>query len=287
MNRSITSFGQIRQALLSLNPAEVRQAAAQPLRIRVAAATPASYRRIEAFLCPPGISPRRREAALRLIETGHQPADIALWDEELLRPKDAFPFIAGRPLETVNLVLDARPDLKLPLARNFPAFRDVVTRRYIHEVSRENALFSLATALPDLMPSVLSLPWAVGQFASDTAFLTMNQTRLAFLIAAANDHAVGYSEQRSEIGAIVAGAFGWRAVARQLVGKIPLGGGLIPKAAVAYAGTFVAGQYLDALYRQGYKLSRGERKSAYGEALDRGKEVAVQLLEQLRRRRTA
>lgn len=287
MNRSITSFGQIRQALLSLNPAEVRQAAAQPLRIRVAAATPASYRRIEGFLCPPGISPRRRESALRLIETGHQPADIALWDEELLRPKDAFPFIAGRPLETVNLVLDARPDLKLPLARNFPAFRDVVTRRYIHEVSRENAVFSLATALPDLMPSVLSLPWAVGQFASDTAFLTMNQTRLAFLIAAANDHAVGYSEQRSEIGAIVAGAFGWRAVARQLVGKIPLGGGLIPKAAVAYAGTFVAGQYLDALYRQGYKLSRGERKSAYGEALDRGKEVAVQLLEQLRRRRTA
>jgi hypothetical protein len=287
MKQAITSFGQIRQAILNLNPAAVRQAAAQPLRIRIAAATPGSYRRIESFLCPPGLSPQRRAAAARLLETGNEPADLEIWDEELLRPRRAFPFVADRPLETVGLILDARPDLKLPLARHFPPFRAAVVRRLIHEVSRENALFSMATALPDLLPGLLTLPWAVGQFASDTAFLTMNQTRMAFLLAAANDHPVGYSEQRAEVGAIIAGAFGWRAVARQAAGKIPLGGGLIPKAAVAYAGTFVAGQYLDALYRQGYKLSRGERKSAYGEALNRGREVAAELLEQLRRRRTA
>ena len=42
-------------------------------------------------------------------------------------------------------------------------------------------------------------------------------------------------------------AFGWRALARELVGHIPLGGGLIPKGAIAYAGTYVVGKGLEYL----------------------------------------
>ena len=90
----------------------------------------------------------------------------------------------------------------------------------------------LVTALPDVIPSLIELPWAAGEFASDTAFLTMNQVRMAFLIAGASDQDVGYREQRAQIAGIVAGAFGWRALARELAGKIPFGGGLIPKAAI-------------------------------------------------------
>ena len=92
---------------------------------------------------------------------------------------------------------------------------------------------------------MIELPWAIGEFASDTAFLTMNQIRMAFLIAAASDRPIGYREQRSEIASIVAGAFGWRALARELVGKVPFGGGLIPKAGIAYAGTFAVGRLPD------------------------------------------
>ena len=43
----------------------------------------------------------------------------------------------------------------------------------------------------------------------------------------------------------------WRALAKQLVGKIPFGGGLIAKAAVAYAGTKVLGLSLDHFYSLG------------------------------------
>ncbi len=74
---------------------------------------------------------------------------------------------------------------------------------------------------------------------------------MAFLISAANDHEIGYDEQKLELGAIVLGAFGWRSLARELVGKIPLGGGLIPKAAIAYAGSYVVGKGLDKLHRTG------------------------------------
>ncbi len=72
----------------------------------------------------------------------------------------------------------------------------------VKKVAKENALFSLATALPDIVPFI-SLPWAVGEFASDTAFLTANQIRMAFLLAAANDRDVGYHEQRGEIASII------------------------------------------------------------------------------------
>ena len=96
---------------------------------------------------------------------------------------------------------------------------------------------------------ILALPWAVGEFASDTAFLTMNQIRMAFMLAAANDRTVGYREQKSEIASLFAGAFGWRAIARELIGVIPMGAGIIPKAGIAFAGTFVMGMSLEQFYQ--------------------------------------
>ena len=179
----------------------------------------------------------------------------------------------------IEEILSARESFVLPLARLFPPCYQPAMDRIIHTVAKENALFSLATALPDVIPSVVTLPWAVGEFASDTAVLTVNQVRMAFLLAAASDRNIGYGEQRGEIGSILAGAFGWRAVARELVGKIPFGGGLIPKAAIAYAGTYVAGRVLERMYREGYSMSRQERKDAYEGAFETGKRVAKQLLE--------
>ena len=136
---------------------------------------------------------------------------------------------------------------------------------------------------PGVMP-LISAPWAVGEFASDTAVLTANQVRMAFMLAAASDRTVGYREQRAEIASLFAGAFGWRAIARELVGKIPFGGGLIPKAAVSFAGTYVIGISLERLYRVGYGLTPEERKQAYQRALERGKEIAASLVNQYRGR---
>jgi hypothetical protein len=110
----------------------------------------------------------------------------------------------------------------------------------------------------------------------------MNQLRMAFLIAAASDREVGYREQKSEIATVIASAFGWRALARQVVGKIPFGGGLIGKATVAYAGTKVLGLSLDHLYSIGYNYTREERESLYADALKQGKQVAGRILSYLR-----
>jgi hypothetical protein len=110
----------------------------------------------------------------------------------------------------------------------------------------------------------------------------MNQVRMAFLIAAASDREVGYMHQKSEIAMVIGSAFGWRALARQLVGKIPFGGGLIAKAAVAYAGTKVLGLSLDHYYSIGFTYTREERDRLYADAFRQGKQIAMKTLKFLR-----
>jgi len=143
------------------------------------------------------------------------------------------------------------------------------------------------TALPDVIPSLIELPWSIGEFASDTAFITINQIRMAFLIAAASDKPVGYSLQKGEIATIVTGAFGWRALARELVGKIPFGGGLIAKGGIAFAGTYVVGAGLDRFHRLGYGLTRAERRESYQAAFERGKGLVELVLRGIRSRNAA
>jgi hypothetical protein len=284
-------FPQLRKAIASLNPNEVREMAEQRVSIRLVAAQAQSYTTMAAWLMPDNLSPAKRAEASRMIYLegeADKPEhfDLEIYAEDAIAPVDAFIFRKEDPRRVVREILDRQEALGLPLARLFPPFREEVCGRLIHKISMENAAFSLATALPNMAP-LLGLGWAAGEFASDSVILTMNQVRLAFYLGAANDRPVGYGDQRTEVGSIIAGAFGWRAVARELVGKIPMGGGLIPKAAIAYAGTYVVGRSLERYYRFGYKYTRAERRAAYEDAFEKGKQIASGLVDRIRARKTA
>jgi hypothetical protein len=276
-------YTQIKTAFQNLNPHQVRDLAERPLNIGIIAASAERHRAMVDTLLPSPMTQARRHEVSRVLHRAGAGAadrfDLVLCDEDLLCPPDAFCFYRSDPGQTVREVLARREDLGLALARSFAPFRRPVVDRILKSVARENAAFSVVSAVPNVIPSVIELPWAVGEFASDTAFLTMNQVRMAFLIAAASDQDVGYNEQRAQIATIVGGAFGWRALARELVGKIPFGGGLIPKAAVAYAGTYTVGVGLERFYRIGYGLTRAERKATYGEAFERGKRIVAAMLD--------
>jgi hypothetical protein len=283
---AVAVLRQVKRALSNLNPRDVRDDAERPVRINLVASSAEDLGRMETFLAPPHLSPERRAEAVQCLARGSAfGCDLEIYDSSLLRPGKAFAFDPENPDDCVRRIVRARQDLMLPLARSLYPFRKPVSHHVIRTVAKENALFCLATALPDLVPSLVSIPWAAGEFGSDAAFLTMNQIRMAFQLAAASDRPVGYREQRSEIASMVAGAFGWRALARELVGKVPFGGGLIPKAGIAWAGTFVVGKSLERLYRLGYGLTRVERKAMYEEAYENGRQIAGMLLEGLRHRK--
>jgi hypothetical protein len=271
---------QARAAVSLLNPDEVRNRANRELHIGLVATSGTGYAEMEDFLVPAELS---REARLRLMDSVHRASDpdtppkvdLVLYEMGLPCPRGAYVFHPRDPECTLQEILhDHHDDLALPLARQFPAFRKPVIDRIIQAVSRENALFAIATALPNVVPNLLELPWAFGEFASDTAFLTANQLRMAFLIAAACGHDVGFLTQKAEALTIAAGAFGWRALARELVGHIPLGGGLIPKGAIAYAGTYVAGKALERYHHAGTPPTRKERRELYRQGYQQGQAIA-------------
>jgi hypothetical protein len=274
---SVHVLKEIRTAVANLNPHEVQSAAERPLRIGLVATGPTGFDTLEEFLLPSEkISYRKRVGSAALLHRAAdhdlpEQLDFVLCEQGFPGLPNAFQLYGDRPDQTIHEILARHDDLGLALARNFHPFRQPVVDKIIHSVSRDNALFALVTALPDVIPSIIELPWAVTEFASDTAFLTINQIRMAFLIAAASDKPVGYSLQKGEIASIVTGAFGWRALARELIGKIPFGGGLIPKAAIAFAGTYVEGLGLDRLHRLGYGLTSEERRASYQAAFERGK----------------
>jgi hypothetical protein len=274
---------EIKRAISNLSPDEVRRNADRRLAVGLVATSAAGYRAMENFLAPPQLSSDRRADVLSMLHRASDPGvperfDLVLYEHRLPRAENAFTFYDYDPDRTVKEILSERSELGLALARNFLPFRKPVVNEIMYSVSKENALFSLASALPNIVPSMIELPWAIGEFASDTAFLTMNQIRMAFMIAAASDASIGYREQKAEIASIVTGAFGFRAIARELVGKIPFGGGLIPKAAVAFAGSYVLGLSLERYHRIGYGLTREERRREYEQALAHGRSVAEVLL---------
>lgn len=285
---SMNLFNSVKHAISNLDPQEIRDQAERPIRVGLHAGSERSFLEMERFFIPNQVSEKQRTELSRiLVRAGDSDRfDVDIFAPEYGTPREGFAFLPAEPERTVREVLQHRADLALPLARHIYPFHAPVVNKIIAKVSKENAMFAVATAIPDIVP-FLALPWAIGEFATDTAFITANQFRMGFYLAAASDRPVGYREQKAEIASVVLGAFGWRAIARELVGKIPLGGGLLPKAAIAYAGTRVVGMSMERYYRIGYGFTREERRAAYEHALVRGKTVANVLLSVMQRRRAA
>src|SRR5580698_11479411 len=209
---------QAKSALSLLSPDEVRRRANRPLLVGLVAEGSAAYADMEDFLMPPEVSHEKRiqvmQSVHRSCDSGiPQKYDLVLYEQGLPCPETAFTFFRDDPGRTVEEIIGARDDLELALARSFYPFRRPVVDRIITSVARENAIFAVASALPNVVPNLLEVPWAIGEFASDTAFITMNQVRMAFQVAAASDKLVGYDKQLVEVMSIAAGAFGcarWR-----------------------------------------------------------------------------
>ena len=274
---------QIGTALRNLNPSEVRALADRPVTFGVLAADEAIAGEIFRCLIPHDSSEAQmRRAGKHIVriatEADFARCDVGFAESGVPHPENFFRFDPMDRKGSIEAMLENREDDGVPLARVLPGLRDAVIDRIIWKVSKENAVFTVATAVPNIIPTVAMIPWAVGEFASDTAFLTMNQVRMAFLVAAASDGDIGYSYQKGQIGSIVAAAFGWRAIARELAGKIPAGGGLISKGLVSFAGTYVVGKGLERCFRIGRRLTRKERRQFYAEAFERGRSAVEKIV---------
>lgn len=182
---------------------------------------------------------------------------------------------ASLAAELARLVV-AHPVIRLALARRIPAFRPAVAAQIIADVSWTNAKIALVSALPGVIPLMDFLLPATAL--GDMAILTRNQAEMILRLAAAYGLPVNLRARMRELLPVVGGAFGWRAVAREVVGMVPGGIGVVVKGSIAYAGTYSVGKAAVIYYSTGQLISAPRLKllyaDAYKSALGRVKEMA-------------
>lgn len=131
----------------------------------------------------------------------------------------------------------------VPIARAYPPLRRAVCEEVIRKNARQNAVVG---ALP--------IPGA------DMPVMTANQARMVLNIAAAYGEDLSLERARELVGVLAAG-FGLRALARQVVKVVPVGG-WAAGGAIGYAGTLAMGR-TTVLY-----FERGRRQPGEGEVSD-------------------
>lgn len=275
---------QIRAAVRQLDPGSVREAAERPVTIGLFAASDEACAWMEELFAPSSLPVEERRRALANVFRATEPGsperfDIEVCEEGLHLSDGAVPFVADAPERTVEWIVRRHKDLRLALARQFRRFRDPVAESLIFETARENALFALVAVAPRLVPGLAALMWPEGEeLLSETAFMTINEIRLAFLLAATYGRPVGYLEQKVEIGLIVASAFLWREMARRGAARSGAVLGLTATSGIAYAGTYAIGTALRRYYAAGRKLEESGAATALEETFRHGVNLARSLV---------
>ena len=233
--------------------------------------------RQEATLAVTGDSPRAAEIAARLgAQRGVKGAEVILAasGDTLTLSGKAVEEPGEIPLTSTDertlleelvprIVRALDEDYLVPLAKGYPLFRRAVCEELIRKNARQNAVVG---ALP--------IPGA------DMPVMTANQARMVLNIAAAHDEELSLDRARELLGVLAAG-FGLRALARQVVKLIPLGG-WAAAAAIGYAGTVAMGRATMLYFERGkQQLEEGE----ISEIRQRAIEEAKVFVSRLRRRR--
>ncbi|MCS6881385.1 MAG: hypothetical protein RMK84_10455 [Oscillochloridaceae bacterium] len=164
-------------------------------------------------------------------------------------------------------------DKHLAAARALPGLRHVYANELISSVSFANASYALASAIPEQIP-LLAAPLAV----ADIIVLTKNQALMVYRLALAHGAAPDDYARLAELIPVIGGGFVWRQIARTAVSLAPLWG-IVPKVAIAYAGTYVTGFAAWHWFVNRERLSAEHLRELSAEAMQRGREYAQSLVE--------
>src|SRR5918994_541504 len=166
---------------------------------------------------------------------------------------------AGLEELTTRIVRALDEDYLVALAKGYPPFRRAVCEEIIRHNARQNAVIG---ALP--------IPGA------DMPVMTANQARMVLNIAAAYGEDLSMERVRELLGVLAAG-FGLRALSRQAVKLVPVGG-WAASAVIAYSGTVAMGRS-GILYFERGKQEGGAKEMARirSRAIEEGKAFVSRL----------
>ncbi|MBI4463930.1 MAG: hypothetical protein HY647_04425 [Acidobacteria bacterium] len=295
---------QVREILHGLDPAALQRKADRSLFLALVAEEQSQLQQMWKFFAPPYLRPQKAEEVHRRLFPLQAP--LRPGEQELLPGFDLiicspgsvqtlaalvpkwFVFDFQNPKAVVEKILRERPEMFLPLAKNFLPFRRTVHRRWIQAMALENALLAVAATVPSLSPAPFPLgsllerafsrpspatgisggkpSGAKSPLKGALALVLANQMRLAFLMAASSDSQVGFQEQRGQITAIATATLGWAALAGRVANRLSSGSGLLSQGLSAFVQTYVVGLGLEQFHALGRSLTREEKSAAYEQA---------------------
>jgi uncharacterized protein (DUF697 family) len=150
--------------------------------------------------------------------------------------------------------------VEIAVGRNLPMLRETVAGKLTRDAANNALKVSLASAVVDHVP-VIGI--VLGAFASagDMVAITGIQVMLMLHIEAV--YGRDPDVQRTwQLLPVIGGGFGWRTLARELVGFVPIAGIAI-KGAIAYAGTIVVGEGVTFLHEHGHTMTKGQASALY------------------------
>ena len=208
--------------------------------------------------------------------TGPAQAPPAGGSEEYVVDRIALETLRGRFLPHL---IECCKGIEVAVGRRLPALRDTVTAKLTRDAALTSLKVAGASAVVDHIP-VLGV--VLGAFASgaDMFAITGIQMTLMLNIGATYGRDPDLS-QVWELLPVVGGGFGWRALAREISGFIPVGGIFI-KAAIAYAGTVVVGEGVAFYYRNGRQMGVEDAARVYDEAKATAMTFAREILSRFR-----
>ncbi len=172
----------------------------------------------------------RARVPIVAVQTGRESFDIpyVLATDVVVCPPGS-----GFPVEAIAAAVAARlGERGTSLAARLPVLRGPVCDALIESFSRKNGILGAAIFVPG----------------ADFPVLTLNQIRLVLRLAAA--HGVEVDQSRlPEVLATVGAGLGFRAVARQLLGAVPVAGWAL-KGGIAYTGTRAVGEAARRLFAE-------------------------------------
>ncbi|HEY5339945.1 MAG TPA: hypothetical protein VIK27_02875 [Candidatus Aquilonibacter sp.] len=187
---------------------------------------------------------------------------------------------ALRPRLFVHLV-DACKGVEIAVGRRLPPLRETVAAKLTRDAANNALKVALASALVDHIPIVGVV---LGAFASAGDMVAITGLQMMLLLQIEAAYGRDPDVQRMwKLLPVIGGGFGWRTLARELVGFVPVAGVAI-KGAIAYAGTIVVGEGVTFFLEHGRHMSKRQAASIYDRTKDDAMRFAREMIGRLRRK---
>ena len=171
-------------------------------------------------------------------------------------------------------IVEASKGVEIAVGRRLPPLRETVAAKLTRDAANNALKVALASALVDHIPVVGVV---LGAFASAGDMVAITGLQMMLLLHIEATYGSDPDVQRMwKLLPVIGGGFGWRTLARELAGFVPVAGIAI-KGAIAYAGTIVVGESVTFFLEHGSHMSKAQASQLY----DRTKDDALRFARDL------